>query len=186
MRDAIRRRDSRRPHARRAECAKKFPCAKVSGRLRAARDAKFRAPARPRARLHASRERRAPRNRTARPSRAPPAIPAGANPPGISRRMASWMGATFSHRSLLRDHVQQISVALERRPRRERHERGQQRHAQFPEARDDREKIGARVALVEFFEHRVIHRFHGADDEQASGIAQRRQDARRACASARS
>src|SRR5882672_1384475 len=65
---------SRQPHAPSAGCAKKFGFAKVSIFRRAARVRKFLGTKHPHGNPHASTEKPAPRNQTARPSRARPAI----------------------------------------------------------------------------------------------------------------
>ena len=87
---------------------------------------------------------------------------------------------------LLGDDREQVAIAGERGPRRERHERGLQDQPQFAETRDDGQKIGARVALFQARQDGVVDRLDGAGDEQAAGIAQLAQSVRVAAAGARS
>ena len=71
-----------------------------------------------------------------------------------------------------REDVEQFEIALKRGPRREGNERGLERESHFARKRDDAEKIGAGVALVETSEDGVVDGLDGAGDEEAAGVAQ--------------
>ncbi len=97
------------------------------------------------------------------------------DPRGISSRSANCTGATCSTRSNSTSSCQQFAIRFARGPGRERNEGGRERQTGGSKLSHHLDEIGARVAFVELREHRVIHRFHGAGDEQAAGFAQPRQ-----------
>ena len=73
------------------------------------------------------------------------------------------------------ERVQEIAVALERRPGMERHERRGEGH-RFASAQGDHvEEILARVPFVEEAEDAIVERFDRARDEQTARVAQHRQ-----------
>ena len=91
----------------------------------------------------------------------------------ISSRSASCTGETCSTRSSAASDPQQFAVAVERGPGRERDEGRLQRQTDGAHAADRLFKIAPGVVLFELGQHRVIQRFDGAGDEQASGVFER-------------
>ena len=70
-------------------------------------------------------------------------------------------------------HVEQIEIAFQSRPRGKRHKRRVQCHAEPAKSLDDVQEILARVTLIEKFQNRIINGFHRADNKEASRIAKR-------------
>ena len=71
--------------------------------------------------------------------------------------------------------VEQVAIPGERHPGMECHERRHECHARGAAQRDRVDEVAARVALRQPAERGVVHRFHRAGHEQASGVAQRPQ-----------
>src|SRR6266403_3871663 len=72
-------------------------------------------------------------------------------------------------------HVEQVEIALQCRPRGKRHKCRMKSYAKFAEDSDDVQEILARMALLEKFQNCIINGLHGADDKEASGIAKHRE-----------
>ena len=74
-----------------------------------------------------------------------------------------------------RQFAQQIEIAVQRRPRRERNEGGRERDAVGTAQRQRALEIGASMVLVEIAQDPIVHRFDGRGDEQAAALAEHRQ-----------
>ena len=73
------------------------------------------------------------------------------------------------------DRLQQLAIAFEARPRRERDERRRQRQAHLGKRGNHRFEIRSCVPFLEPAKHDIVNRFHGADDKRAVGAAKDRQ-----------
>ena len=84
----------------------------------------------------------------------------------------------WGHRLLeiqARQFTQQIEIAIQRRPRRERDKGGRERNAVGTAQHQYALEISASMVFIEIAQDPIVHRFDGRGDEQAATLAQHRQ-----------
>lgn len=79
------------------------------------------------------------------------------------------------HQVQIHQQLEQLTIRFSRGPGRERNKGGRERETQRPELVRHLNEVGARMPFVELREHRVVHRFGRAGDEQAAGLAEERE-----------